>query len=50
MAEALTEFVARVGEGGSVTIPKEVRELLDVSGGELMRFAILTVKKPKPKE
>ena len=41
------EFVARVFQGGKVTIPKRVRELLDVGDGDYVRLSLVEVIKRK---
>jgi bifunctional DNA-binding transcriptional regulator/antitoxin component of YhaV-PrlF toxin-antitoxin module len=41
------EFVARVFSGGKVTIPKRVRELLDVVDGDYVRLSLIEVVKRK---
>lgn len=38
-------FVKRVGERGVVTLPAEVREVLDVDEGDIVEFEVLRVVK-----
>jgi bifunctional DNA-binding transcriptional regulator/antitoxin component of YhaV-PrlF toxin-antitoxin module len=40
-------FVARVFGGGKVTVPKRVRELLDVVDGDYVRLSLVEVVKRK---
>jgi len=46
-------FVAKVIAGGKVTIPRRLRDLLDVQDGDYLRLAITevikTTEKPKGK-
>jgi len=42
-------FVARVFQGGKVTIPKRLRELLEVEDGDYVRLGIVEVVKRKGK-
>jgi len=42
-------FVVRVFQGGKVTIPKRVRELLEVEDGDYVRLGVVEVIKPKQK-
>jgi bifunctional DNA-binding transcriptional regulator/antitoxin component of YhaV-PrlF toxin-antitoxin module len=44
------QFVARVFQDGKVTIPKRLRELLEVEDGDYVRFALVEVIKPKAKK
>jgi AbrB family looped-hinge helix DNA binding protein len=37
------QFVVRVFQGGKVTIPKRVRELLDVEDGDYVRLGVVEV-------
>ena len=37
--------MARVFQGGKVTIPKRVRELLDVGDGDYVRLSLIEVVK-----
>jgi len=39
------EFVARVFNGGKVTVPKRLRELLGVEDGDYVRLALVEVMK-----
>jgi len=39
------QFVVRVLQGGKVTIPKRVRELLDLGDGDYVRLGVLEVVK-----
>jgi len=39
------EFVARVFAGGKVTVPRRLRELLDVKDGDYVRLALVEVLK-----
>lgn len=43
----MEQFVARVFQGGKVTVPKRLRELLGVEDGVYVRMAVLEVVKPK---
>lgn len=43
MIELVEEFVARVFQGGKVTIPKRVKELLDVEDGDYVRLSLIEV-------
>jgi len=43
----LEQFVARVFQGGKVTIPKRVRELLGVGDGDYVRLSLVEVIKRK---
>jgi len=43
-------FVARVFGGGKVTIPRRVRELLDVVDGDYVRLSLVEVVKRKREE
>lgn len=47
MTELAEEFVVRVFGGGKVTIPKRVRELLDVGDGDYVRLSLVEVVKRK---
>jgi AbrB family looped-hinge helix DNA binding protein len=38
-------FVKRVGERGVVTLPTEVRDMLDVAEGDIVEFEVLRVIK-----
>jgi len=40
-------FVARVFQGGKVTIPKRLRELLEVEDGDYVRLGVVEVVKRK---
>ena len=39
----LERFVAKVLQGGKVTIPRRVRELLDVNDGDYVRLDLVEV-------
>jgi bifunctional DNA-binding transcriptional regulator/antitoxin component of YhaV-PrlF toxin-antitoxin module len=41
------QFVARVFQGGKVTIPKRLRELVGVEDGDYVRLGLVEVIKPK---
>lgn len=41
----MEQFVARVFQGGKVTIPKRIRELLGVEDGVYVRMAVVEVVK-----
>jgi len=41
------QFVARVLQGGKVTIPKRLRELLGVEDGAYVRLGVVEVVEPK---
>jgi len=43
----LEQFVARVFQGGKVTVPKRLRELLGVEDGDYVRLGVVEVIKPK---
>jgi bifunctional DNA-binding transcriptional regulator/antitoxin component of YhaV-PrlF toxin-antitoxin module len=43
------QFVARVFQGGKVTIPKRLRELVGVEDGDYVRLGVVEVVKPKVK-
>ncbi len=43
-----TPFVARVVGKGKVTVPKNVRDLLDLHDGDLVEFAAVRKLVPKP--
>jgi len=43
----LEQFVARVFQGGKVTIPKRLRELLGVGDGDYVRLSLVEVIKRK---
>ena len=45
MSVLVEQFVARVFQGGKVTIPKRVRELLDVGDGDYVRLSLVEVVK-----
>ena len=45
----MEQFVVRVFQGGKVTIPKRVRELLEVEDGDYVRLGLVEVIKPKRK-
>ena len=47
MSVLVEQFVARVLQGGKVTIPKRVRELLDVGDGDYVRLSLVEVVKRK---
>ena len=47
MSVLAEQFVARVFQGGKVTIPKRVRELLDVGDGDYVRLSLIEVIKRK---
>jgi len=40
---ALEEFIARVFQGGKVTIPKRLREIFGVEDGDYVRLALVKV-------
>ena len=40
------EFIAMVGSRGQITIPKEVREELQIKDGYIVKVAILRVLRP----
>jgi len=42
----LEQFIARVFQGGKVTIPRRVREVLGVSDGDYVRLAVVEVIQP----
>ena len=46
----MEQFVARVFQGGKVTVPKRVRELLDVRDGDYVRLGVVEVIKRKGDE
>jgi bifunctional DNA-binding transcriptional regulator/antitoxin component of YhaV-PrlF toxin-antitoxin module len=41
----MEQFVVRVFQGGKVTIPKRVRELLEVEDGDYVRLGVVEVIK-----
>ena len=41
----MEEFVARVFQGGKVTVPKRLRELFDVEDGDYVRLVLVEVMK-----
>lgn len=43
----MEQFVARVFQGGKVTIPMRLRELVEVKDGDYVRLALVEVIKPK---
>jgi len=43
------QFVARVFQGGKVTVPKRLRELLGVEDGDYVRLGVVEVIEPKRK-
>lgn len=43
----MEQFVVRVFQRGKVTIPKRVRELLDVRDGDYVRLGLLEVVRRK---
>jgi len=45
----MEQFVCRVFQGGKVTIPKRLRELLGVGDGDYVRLGVVEVVKPKVK-
>ena len=45
----MEQFVAKVFQGGKVTVPKRLRELLGVEDGDYVRLALVEVIKPKVK-
>ena len=45
----MEQFVCRVFQGGKVTIPKRLRELLGVDDGDYVRLGLVEVVKPKVK-
>lgn len=44
------KFVRKVGKKGSVTIPKELREVLEVHEGDMVEFEVLMVVHPKDEQ
>lgn len=46
----MEQFVARVFQGGKVTIPKRLRELLGIEDGDYVRLGVVEVIKPKVKK
>ena len=42
--------MARVFQGGKVTIPKRVRELLDVGDGDYVRLSVEVIKRKREGE
>jgi len=44
------QFVVKVFQGGKVTIPKRLRELLGVEDGDYVRLGVVEVIKPKVKK
>jgi len=46
----LEQFVVRVFQGGKVTIPKRLRELLDVKDGDYVRLGVVEVIRLKVKK
>ena len=42
---AVEEFVARVFQGGKVTVPKRLRELFEIENGDYVRVALVEVMK-----
>lgn len=45
MAEPKRGFVAQVMKGGKITIPVEVRKLLDIETGEMVDVEVRKAKK-----
>jgi bifunctional DNA-binding transcriptional regulator/antitoxin component of YhaV-PrlF toxin-antitoxin module len=45
----MEQFVGRVFQGGKVTIPKRLRELLEIGDGDYVRLGVVEVVKPKVK-
>jgi bifunctional DNA-binding transcriptional regulator/antitoxin component of YhaV-PrlF toxin-antitoxin module len=45
----MEQFVCRVFQGGKVTIPKRLRELLGIWDGDYVRLGVVEVVKPKVK-
>lgn len=43
----MEQFVVRVFSGGKVTIPKRIRELLQVEDGDYVRLGVVEVIKRK---
>jgi bifunctional DNA-binding transcriptional regulator/antitoxin component of YhaV-PrlF toxin-antitoxin module len=43
----MEQFVCRVFQGGKVTIPKRLRELLEIGDGDYVRLGVMEVVKPK---
>ena len=46
----MEQFVVRVFGGGKVTVPKRVRELLDVRDGDYVRLGVVEVIRRKGDE
>ena len=46
----LEQFVAMVFQGGKVTIPKRLRELLEVKDGDYVRLGVVEVIRLKVKK
>lgn len=45
MGIVLADFTKRVGEQGKITIPKDIRESLNIKTGDYIRIWIIEVKK-----
>ena len=45
----MEQFIARVFQGGKVTIPKRLRELLGIKDGDYVRLSVVGIVKPKVK-
>lgn len=41
----MTEFTARVGKGGLITIPSKEREMQNLQDGDLVKFEVVKHKK-----
>ena len=46
----MEQFVARVFQGGKVTVPKRLRELVGVKDGDYVRLSLVEVIKPKTRK
>jgi len=44
------QFVARVFQGGKVTVPKRLRELLGIEDGDYVRLSVVEVIRLKSKK
>lgn len=43
------KVLKKVGDRGQVTIPKEIRELMEIDDGDIVEFEILAIHHPKKK-
>jgi len=43
----MEQFVCRVFQGGKVTIPKRLRELMGVEDGDYVRLGVVELVKPR---